>query len=210
MRRGWVLGFTLYVAFFALTIGLRWRQIGQPYTDFAWITAHSQLMVDNWLENGFWNERGISFWNPPSIEFPSLISRQPYISYPCGAQLPIFVLAKALGRNVTPGFFHIWGLVWHGVIGGFLICGLLLFDADGKEPERSLGAFLPGFVWLGGRGPLTFFPTMWYADIVVLLPFVLVGLVEVVVAHGLLYERHRRWLTWSLPGLMFWGMYYEI
>jgi hypothetical protein len=48
---------------------------------------------------------------------------------------------------------------------------------------------------------------MWYADIVVLLPFVLVGLVEVVVAHGLLHERPRRWLTWSLPGLIFWGMY---
>jgi len=175
--------------------------------DFTWNIAHSQLIVDNWLENGFWNERGVSFWNPPSIEFPSLVSRQPYVSYPCGAQLPIFVLAKALGRNVTPGFFHIWGLVWHGVIGGLLICGLLLFDVDGKEPERSLGAFLPGFVWLGGRGPLTFFPTMWYADIVVLLPFVLVGLGEVVVAHALLHERHRQWITWSMPVLIFLGTY---
>ena len=63
MRRCWVLGFTLYVAFFALTIGLRWREIAQPSTDFTWNTAHSQLIVDNWLENGFWNERGISFLN---------------------------------------------------------------------------------------------------------------------------------------------------
>ena len=75
MRQGWALGFTLYVAFFALTIGLRWGQLGQPYREFQWITAHSQIIVDNWLENGFWNERGISFWNPPSIEFPSLVSR---------------------------------------------------------------------------------------------------------------------------------------
>jgi hypothetical protein len=207
MRRGWVLGFTLYVAFFALTIGLRWRQLDQPYTDFEWITAHSQIIVDNWLENGFWNERGISFWNPPSIEFPSLVSRNPYISYPCGAQLPIFVLVKVLGWNVTPGFFHIWGLLWHGLIGLLLICGLLLFSAEEKEPERSLYAFLPGFLWLGGRGPLTFFPTMWYADIVVLLPFVLVGLAEVIVARALLQERHRRLITWGLPGLTFWGMY---
>lgn len=207
MRRGWVLGFTLYVAFFALTIGLRWGQLGQPYGEFQWITAHSQIIVDNWLENGFWNERGISFWNPPSIEFPSLVSRHPYISYPCGAQLPIFVLVKVLGWNVTPGFFHIWGLVWHSLIGLLLICGLWIFDPDGKEPERSLGAFLPGFLWLGAHGPLTFFPTMWYADIVVLLPFVLVGLAEVILAHALLPERHRRWITWSLPVLIFWGMY---
>jgi hypothetical protein len=207
MRRGWVLGFTLYVAFFALTIGLRWRQIGQPYTDFEWITAHSQVIIDNWLENGFWNELGISYWNPPSIEFSSLVSRHPYISYPCGAQLPLFVLAKALGWKVTPGFFHIWGLLWHGVIGLLLVCGLLLFSAEEKGPERSLYAFLPGFLWLGGRGPLTFFPTMWYADIVVLLPFVLVGLAEVIVARALLQERHRRWITWSLPVLIFWGMY---
>src|SRR5215510_3299764 len=207
MCRGWALGFILYVEFFALTAGLRWGQFDQPYRDFTWNTAHSQLIVDNWLENGFWNERGISFFNPPSIEFPSLVSRHPYVSFPCGAQLPPFVLAKALGVNVTPGFFHIWGLVWHGIIGGLLIWGLLLFNANDKEPERTLGAFLPGFLWLGTRGPLTFFPTLWFADHAVLLPFVLVGLVEVIVAHSLLRERHRRWLTWSLPGLIFWGMY---
>src|SRR5215510_354820 len=207
MRRSWSLGFTLYVTFFALTIGLRGRELGQPYSDFTWNTAHSQLIVDNWLENGFWNERGISFLNPPSIEFPSLVSRYPYVSFPCGAQLLPFVLAKALGVHVTPGFFHIWGLVWHGVIGGLLICGLLLFSASDQEPERTLGAFLPGFLWLGTRGPLTFFPTLWFADHAVLLPFVLVGLAEVIVAHGLLRERYRQWITWSLPGLIFWGTY---
>src|SRR5262245_50182174 len=207
MRRCWVLGFTLYVAFFALTIGLRWRELGQPYTDFTWNTAHSQLIVDNWLENGFWNERGISFLNPPSIEFPSLVSRYPYVSFPCGAQVLPFVLAKALGVPVTPGFFHIWGLVWHGVIGWLVICGLLLFSAHEKEPERTLSAFLPGFLWLGTRGPLIFFPTLWFADHAVLLPFVLVGLAEVIVAHALLRERHRRWITGSLPVLIFWGMY---
>ena len=103
MHRGWVLGLTLYVAFFAVTVGLRWRQFDQPYTDFAWSTAHSQLIVDNWLENGFWNERGLSFLNPPSIEFPSLLSRHPSISYPCGAQLPVYVLAKVFDKPVTPG-----------------------------------------------------------------------------------------------------------
>jgi len=207
MPRCWVLGFTLYVAFFALTIGLRGRELAQPYTDFTWNTAHSQLIVDNWLENGFWNERGISFLNPPSIEFPSLLSRQPYVSFPCGAQLPPFVLVQALGGNVTPGLFHTWGLVWHGVIGWLLICGLLLFSTKEQEPERTLGAFLPGFLWLGTRGPLIFFPTLWFADHAVLLPFVLVGLAEVIVAHALLRERHRQWITWSLPALIFWGTY---
>jgi hypothetical protein len=101
MPRCWVFCFTLYVAFFALTIGLRGRELAQPYTDFTWNTAHSQLIVDNWLENGFWNERGLSFFNPPSIEFPSLVSRQPYVSFPCGAQLPPFVLAKALGMSYS-------------------------------------------------------------------------------------------------------------
>jgi hypothetical protein len=48
---------------------------------------------------------------------------------------------------------------------------------------------------------------MWYADLVILLPFVLVGLAEVIMAHALLPERHRRWITWSLPVLIFWGMY---
>jgi hypothetical protein len=195
------------MAFFAITIGLRWRQLDQPYTDFTWGTAHSQLIVDNWRENGFWNERGLGFLHPPSIELPSLLSRHPYVAYPCGAQWPVYILAQVLDRPVTPGVFHIWGLVWHGCIGLLLICGLWLFDTKGQEPERSLGTFLPGFVWLGGRASLTYFPTMWYADIVVLLPFVLVGLIEVIVARALLRERSRQWLTWSLPALIFWGTY---
>jgi hypothetical protein len=207
MHRGWVLGLTLYVAFFAITIGLRWRQLDQPYTDLTWTTAHSQLIVDNWLEHGFWNERGLGFLNPPSIEFPSLLSRHPYLAHPCGAQWPVYILAKVLDRPVTPGVFHIWGLVWHGCIGLLLIGALGLFDAKGPEPRPSFGTFLPGFVWLGGRASLTSFPTVWFADIVVLLPFVLVGLVEVSVARALLRERSRRWLAWVLPVLIFWGTY---
>ena len=71
----------------------------------------------------------------------SLVSRHFYVSFPCGAQLPPFVLVKALEGNVTPGFFHIWGLVWHGVIGWLLIFGhgwvndVLMQD---EEPEGEV------------------------------------------------------------------------
>lgn len=207
MQHPWITGFFLYAVFFALTLALRWPLLGQPYRNFEWMTAHSQTIIDNWLENGVWNDRGLSFLNPPSIEFPSLPFRSLYVSYPCGAQVPLFVLAKILGLTVTPGFFHIWGALWHGAIGVALIAGLLLLDRHGREPQRSLCAFLPGFLWLGSRGPRAFFPTLWYADITVLLPFVLVVLAEVIRAHGLLQPRYRRWLSWSVPVLMFWGMY---
>jgi hypothetical protein len=113
--------------------------------DFTWNIAHSQLIVDNWLENGFWNERGISFLNPPSIEFLSLISRYPYVSFPCEAQLFPFVLAKALGEG-HPQFLSYLGA-------GMAWCHRIALDlrpvtlsAHEKEPERTLGAFLPGFL----------------------------------------------------------------
>jgi len=104
MPRCWVLGFTLYVAFFALTIGLRGRELAQPSTDFTWNIAHSQLIVDNWLESGFWNERGLSFFNPPSIEFPSLVSRQPYVSFPCGAQIAPLCTGESFGDELFVPF----------------------------------------------------------------------------------------------------------
>jgi hypothetical protein len=207
MKRSWSIGFTLYGICFALTIALRWPSFDQSYRNFEWTTAHSQVILDNWLENGFWNERGLSIINPPSIEFPSLLSRQPYVSYPCGAQLPLFVLAKILGLPITFGFLQIWGLLWHGAIGLFFIAGLLVLGAARPEPECSLGAFLPGFFWLGGRGLLATFPEQWFADMAVLLPFLLVVFTEVIVAHALVGEHLRQWLARLLPVLVFWGMY---
>ena len=207
IKRSWVIGFTLYIVFFALTIALRWQTFDHRYSHFEWNTAHSHVILDNWLENGFWNEHGISFLNPPSIEFPSLASREPYISYPCGAQLPLFVLAKTLRLPITFGFFQTWGLLWHSTIGLLSIAGLLLLSAEQPEPERSLGAFLPGFFWLGGRGPLAIYPAQWFSEMAVLLPFLMVALAEVIVAHKLLGERYRQWITRSVPVLIFWGTY---
>ncbi len=207
MKRSWAIGFTLYGLCFALTIGLRWPSFDQSYRQFEWNTAHSQVILDNWLENGFWNERGISIMNPPAIEFPSLLSRQPYVSYPCGAQLPLFVLAKILGLPITFRFFQLWGLLWHGTIGVVFIAGLLILGVARPEPERSLGAFLPGFFWLGGRGPLAIFPDQWFSEMAVVLPFLLVVLAEVMVAHALVRKRYRQWITRLLPVLVFWGMY---
>ena len=207
MKRSWAIGFALYHLCFALTIALRWPSFDQSYRPFEWNTAHSQIILDNWLENGFWNERGISIMNPPSIEFPTLLSRQPYVSYPCGAQLPLFLLAKMVGLPITFGFFQIWGVLWHGAIGLLFIAGLLILGVARPEPERSLGAFLSGFFWLGGRGTLAIFPDQWFSEMAVLLPFLLVVLAEVIVAHAMVAERCRQWIILLLPAVVFWGMY---
>jgi len=115
MRRGWVLGCTLYVAFFALTIGLRWRQLAQPYTDFTWLTAHSQIIVDNWLEHGFWNERGLSFWGPPdyfsifspnvALEFPPMMKFEICKTQICKSAHPLDLLSIGFCTSMVTRIF---------------------------------------------------------------------------------------------------------
>lgn len=164
-------------------------------------------MLSNWLDNGWWHERGISLLNPPAIEFPTLLSREPYLSYPSGAVLPLFLVALLGKIPVTPGFFFAWGFVWYVLLGGLLMVGVWCSSASCPEPERHMGTWLTGVLWLSGRGPLSFFPTLWYADIVVLVPFVLVILGELNAAHGLLGPRQQRVGRWAIPVLVFWGTY---
>jgi hypothetical protein len=63
-----------------------------------WLSASTVKFVNNWLKEGPLNLRFIMYEYPDSIEFNNLAERGAYISYPPGAMIPPYILARLLHR----------------------------------------------------------------------------------------------------------------
>ena len=99
---------------FGYTIFIRMPFIGELSDGHhQWLTAHSLTIVNNWLEYGIFNERFMSYLLPRSIETPSFYQRVHYVSYPLGAQLPIFLIKNLFPRVDTIWIIHLYGLLAH-------------------------------------------------------------------------------------------------
>jgi hypothetical protein len=61
-----------------------------------WLSASTVKFVNNWLKEGPIKLKFIMYEYPDSIEFNSLAERSAYISYPPGAIIPPYILAKLL------------------------------------------------------------------------------------------------------------------
>jgi hypothetical protein len=64
-----------------------------------WLSASTVKFVNNWLKEGPLNLRFIMYEFPDSIEFNSIAERGAYISYPPGAIIPPYILAKLLHKS---------------------------------------------------------------------------------------------------------------
>ena len=64
-----------------------------------WLSASTVIFVNNWLKEGPWNLKFIMYSLPDSAEFKSLPERGAYISYPPGAMIPPYMLARLLHKN---------------------------------------------------------------------------------------------------------------
>jgi len=70
-----------------------------------WLSASTVKFVNNWLKEGPLKLRFIMYEYPDSIEFNSISERGAYISYPPGAIIPPYILAKLLHKSeIQVGF----------------------------------------------------------------------------------------------------------
>lgn len=68
-------------------------------------TAFSVNVVNNWLTDGIVNHKFIMFADYDSVEFENNNNRIIYTSYPPGSLIPLYLIAKATGKNeISIGF----------------------------------------------------------------------------------------------------------
>lgn len=183
-----------------------------PFFGHAWdgiegaMTAGSSMAASQWFDEGALHLRFAMYWEPASVEYPTPETRTPYISFPPGALLPVFFLARILHHEPTVPFVMAYNLATHFLTA--LLLGLIAYLAArrwklGVFPSLVF-ALPPPLLYLTLPGAYFEHQMGYFSDQAVMLPYVLFLPLEMLLA----YEEnpfHRRWWGAAQAVVMFWG-----
>ena len=68
-----------------------------------WLTAQTLLHTNHWFDDGPAASGFALLWTPKSVETPTLASRDVYESFPPGAIVPLYLLARLTGKRADVG-----------------------------------------------------------------------------------------------------------
>lgn len=148
-----------------------------------WLTGSTVEFTKNWYNEGPVNLEFLMLQNPSSVEFPTLSSRDPYLSYPPGVVIPIYVISELTKQEPTPALVMGYNLLNHFLIAFFL--SLIIFFFLRKHLKVNLlNSFLfsviPIFLELLLPAPLYWHQNAFFTDQAVILPFVFYIFLEVI------------------------------
>ncbi|QUV81622.1 hypothetical protein J8C01_10435 [Chloracidobacterium sp. D] len=199
-----LLGFT--VGLFACTVQARRPWFGKlSFEHHQWLTANTLRFARAWHAEGPWTLRFALLNEPRSVEFPTLLSRNPYVSYPPGFVLTAYAYSLVSEGAPTVSSLMSWNLINHGLIAvalgslSLLILRRLGFDRG----TATLLAAVPPTLELLLPGPLYWHQNVYFADQAVLLPYVLFILLEAIRDA---YPSARTSSNWWQALTMAWGL----
>lgn len=177
------------VALLMLTAGLFYYsvQIRAPWRGalaaghHQWLSGSTVKFARNWYAEGATTLEFLMLELPRSVEFPTLESRQPYLSYPPGAVIPLYLVSKLRGKEPTPARLMAFNLANHFLVALILALTVLCF-------LRRLGAGMGGAFGLATipvlselllPGPLYWHQNVYFSDQAVILPFASIVFLEV-------------------------------
>ncbi len=199
-----LLGFI--VGLFAYTVHARRPWFGKlSFEHHQWLTANTLRFARAWHAEGPWT-LGFALLNEPqSVEFPTLLSRNPYVSYPPGFVLTAYAYSLVSEGAPTVSSLMGWNLINHGLIAVVLgTLSLIVLRRLGLDRgTATMLAAVPPTLELLLPGPLYWHQNVYFADQAVLLPYVLFILLEVIRDA---YPSARTSSTWWQVLVIAWGI----
>ena len=147
--------------------------------------AQQLVFANNWLHEGAFNLRFLTYMYPKSVETPTLDKRKFYGSFAPGAYIPIYMLLKALDiTGIVPDIYNKRGtqlllficynytlhflmvLLLGGMV--FFVCRKVGFD----NLNSTLLAIVPAVIQFHNSGSLYYHHIEFFHVIAVMLPFV--------------------------------------
>mgnify|MGYP005836688021 FL=1 len=140
-----------------------------------WLTGSTVKFAKNWWREGALKLRFTMFENPASAEFPTLSSRDAYISYPPGTIIPIYLAARIAGKEPGPALVMSYNLLNHFLVALFLglLILIVLLDAGFGLPCSFIFSLIPVILELLMPAPLYWHQNVFFSDQAVILPIVL-------------------------------------
>lgn len=177
-----ILLFSITLVIFQYSVTLREPWFGELSDgNHQWLTGSTLEFSENWYNEGPLNLDFAMLANPSSIEFPTLSSREPYLSYPPGTIIPIYLISEIIKHKPTVGLIMDYNLFNHFLIAFFL--ALIIFFFLMYLRFDILNAFLfsiiPIMLELLLPGPLYWQQNVFFSDQAIILPFVVYIFMEV-------------------------------
>ncbi|HAY46128.1 MAG TPA: hypothetical protein DCY55_07560, partial [Gammaproteobacteria bacterium] len=109
------------IIIFAVTCGLFAHSVDQRAPWFGaidtglheWLTGSTVKFAKNWYREGPVNLKFLMLEEPSSVEFPMLEDRGVYQSYAPGSVLPVYLIAKIIGRPPSAAMVMRYNLLNH-------------------------------------------------------------------------------------------------
>jgi hypothetical protein len=177
------------------------------YGHHQWLSGSTLKFVRIWYREGPWEARFGKIQNPRSVEFPTLLSRNPYPSYACGTIIPVYMISRLTGDEPTPSLLMSYNLLNHFAIAFFLSLTifLLLLQLSCSGTNAFLLSGIPIVIQLLLPAPLYWHQNVFGSDQAVILPFVLFVFLEV--ARGSSRRGKGFAIIWFLQALLlFYGV----
>lgn len=181
---GGIILFAIVTVMFIVSVNMRSEYKDYVSTDHHHhLTATSMIFTNCWLDDGIVHDHFAMMANPDSVEFSDLKDRSFYDSYPPGCIIPLYVLAKITGtEQIDFGFVQRWNLFNQYMVSllmAFTVY-LLFLRIKKKYFIGIIAALAPAAVNLFMPAPFYFFHSVYFADIAVILPFMLTVFLELV------------------------------
>ena len=146
-----------------------------------WLTASTVNFVENWREDGFFNDKAMMLELPGSIESKTLESRKPYVSYLPGAPLEIAILKLIFPSSSTLVLTQIFNICNQFLVS--LILAFILFYGSSSFPGlyRYLIALIVFITYQSLPATLYVHSMVFFSDQAALLPFCLALLTELII-----------------------------
>ncbi|GAB4219355.1 MAG: hypothetical protein Fur009_5110 [Candidatus Microgenomates bacterium] len=176
------------IALFKYSVFLRKNNFGKLYGgDHHFLTGSTIKFTKNWY---YEDPRKIFFSmleNPKSIEFNSLNERLPYVSYPPGAIVPIYLISIFLKQEPSASIVMTYNLINHFFISLTLslISYLLIKSINISSFFATIFSLIPIILSLFTVGLFYFLQNIYFSDQAVILPFLLVIFFEI------LYDKYK-------------------
>ena len=166
---------SLIILFFTLTVvfTVSYKTIfNVNYTELqgfhCWLSASTIKFVNNWLEEGPLTLSFVNYESPASIEFNNNTERGPYISYPSGCTLFVYIAAKISGNSAIDISFlkHLQMICFwiETLLFGLFVYGFLGRNNVKSEFEKIIASFATASLWLLLPINVWYLANIYFAD----------------------------------------------
>lgn len=193
--RGLLLACAIILATFAYSLQLRAPFLGTLSDNHhQWLTASTIGFVENWEEDGFWNDAGITMELPKTIDRQYLKDRSPYISYPSGSTIQIYILKQLFSSLPTLTLIQYFDL-FNQLAVALVLASIIALSAPAYP---YVFATVTAIVYTLHPMPMYWHSVVYFADQAIILHFSLILLLELLIRKREPSKRSRLMILQSI------------